>query len=570
MNSVFSEEDLVQLSFLRDEEVDTLVSAGHLAENCRLDTPLEGTVEFSFPEIILRVTPGPFYPILVESEGFLTIENLQMSRAPCDALRARLLSIYDEALQTNTLSMWEAREDLNPYGIFERTMVVSQLVEAARDSLQKYREATAERLKKHHGIEAAPVIEDELQLKRLGEIKSSSEMARELVGSPADVVKHIPSYMRVLHVEEVLRTGLARRFYQAKEAMYTRLSHNMSRGALAPYIAPGVSLKRTEDAVAHIVKPRLTFHGTRRSNVPLIVRHGFLKPGSLIPDASKADPQFHRVQQGATYGQGIYSSPSAQFSLDYSGWHCEPTPANEYFGLKLIVCATLMGRFARVDRSDDLRMSKTALPGKDSHIANRDLEYIVFDAAHILPVYVIHLDWGADNRFHYIPQNRWEWQAPSRNNAKRDNSLTPTMAGISSMTPGDRQRAKEAVMARARKWFPYGYGPGTNGNFVVEDVGEVSDDEEEYGEFQNMRLDEGTAKQNDNTDSYWSWVKAASMEDAPSEPTLDEYSEARHPKDYAPSSLEWDKIVLPDEERPGEDREDDEPRIPEWFASAMD
>lgn len=570
MDSVFSDEDLIQLSFLRDEEVDSLVLTGDLDEECRLDSPLEKAVAFKFPEIILHVNPGPYYPVLLGSEGFFTIENIQMSRVPCDALRARLLHIYDEALQTNTLSMWEARDDLDPYGLFERAMVVSQLVAATRDSLVQYRAAAEENLVKYHSFlpDQDRVEESVIQQKRLGEIRSSSEMARELVGSPADVIKHIPSDMRVLHVEEVIRTKLASRFYEAKDAMYQKL-HKMGRHSLSQYMPPGVVVRRAEDAVDHVIKPRLTFHGTRRANVPFIVQHGFLLPGTPVPSGSKNKkiaPQIHRVQQGATYGQGIYSSPNAEFSLDYSGWYCDPTPPGEYFGLKLIVCATLMGRFARVDRSHELRETTEPLPNRDSHMANRDLEYIVFNAAHILPVYVIHLDWGVDNKLHYIPTNRWEWLASSRNSPRTGSDLNPTMAGASGMAPGDRQRAKEAVMARALKWFPYGFGPKTKGNFVVEDVGEVSEDEEDYGEYQSMRLDEGTTGAGDT--DYWSWVKAASLEngdqDSPNAAgALDEYSQNRLAKTYAPNTVKWDHILLP-----GETREED-PGIPEWFAAEM-
>jgi hypothetical protein len=34
------------------------------------------------------------------------------------------------------------------------------------------------------------------------------------------------------------------------------------------------------------------------------------------------------------------------------------------------------------------------------------------------------------------------------------------------------------------KWFPYGFGPATGTRFVIEEVGDISDDEEEYGEWQ--------------------------------------------------------------------------------------
>lgn len=39
-------------------------------------------------------------------------------------------------------------------------------------------------------------------------------------------------------------------------------------------------------------------------------------------------------------------------------------------------------------------------------------------------------------------------------------------------------------MAKPLKYFPYGYGAATGTSFVIEGVGEVDDDEEEYGEYQ--------------------------------------------------------------------------------------
>lgn len=59
-------------------------------------------------------------------------------------------------------------------------------------------------------------------------------------------------------------------------------------------------------------------------------------------------------------------------------------------------------------------------------------------------------------------------------------------------SPWAKQAKKEALKAAASKWFPYGYGPATGSNFVVEDIGEVSDDEEEYGEFQVLRGQQGS------------------------------------------------------------------------------
>ena len=91
-------------------------------------------------------------------------------------------------------------------------------------------------------------------------------------------------------------------------------------------------------------------------------------------------------------------------------------------------------------------------------------------------MYVIHLDWADSNNLHYyIPEDPMEWSG--REPAKKDPDVAPTMAAAAAMSPGERKKAKEAVMARASKWFPYGFGPKTKGNFIVEDVADISDDE---------------------------------------------------------------------------------------------
>lgn len=474
MESLFSDEDCMQLAFLRDEEVDELVAAGFLPEESRLGSPLEAPIPFTFPDLILHITPPDYYPVLSEFNNFFRVENLTLGRVPCDTLRSELLTIYDDALQTNTTSMWESREEVNPYGIFERTMLVFKLALSTREFLAKHEKSEKERLRIRHG--RPPTPEDEFQTKPLAEAtKSSSETAREFLGSPKDVIKNIPSDMRVLHVEEILRADSANKF-RAKKAEVRRKIENMPFRSLSRSLPPGITARRKEDAVDALLSPRMTFHGTNRSKVPHIVRHGFLKPGTALPKEARAPGDgsgVHQAQQGSTCGRGIYSSPSPEFALDYSGHICEPTPSHEYFGLKLIVCATLMGRSKRVDRSFKLNTESEAVANHDSHIANRDLEYVVFDTAQILPVYVIHLDWEDMNWVHVPPPSdptKWTKR-------ESDPDVAPTMAGVSRMAPGERKKAKEAIMARARKWFPYGFGPKTRGNFVVEDVGDISDDE---------------------------------------------------------------------------------------------
>ena len=98
-----------------------------------------------------------------------------------------------------------------------------------------------------------------------------------------------------------------------------------------------------------LVTPKLAFRGTANYLVPSSVRYCFLGAG----DFSHETGVFLEKHCGNTYGRGVYSSPSAEFSISYSGGDARPTKPNGFWGLKLIVCATIMGVPATVFREDN-------------------------------------------------------------------------------------------------------------------------------------------------------------------------------------------------------------------------
>ena len=53
-------------------------------------------------------------------------------------------------------------------------------------------------------------------------------------------------------------------------------------------------------------------------------------------------------------------------------------------------------------------------------------------------------------------------------------------------------------MQRARKYLGYGFGPKEGGQFVVEEIAEVDDDEEDYGRYQEDRAGKAEC-----TSSFW-------------------------------------------------------------------
>ncbi|KAF2230984.1 hypothetical protein EV356DRAFT_507945 [Viridothelium virens] len=116
-------------------------------------------------------------------------------------------------------------------------------------------------------------------------------------------------------------------------------------------------------------------------------------------------------------------------------------------------------------------------------MANHNLEYVVFDPAQILPCYVLHLDWGA---FQNVTKRLSQFQ---KNPIGKPKAGAEAFRSAYSSDPGDRQRLKEAKKAAAAKWFPYGFGPATGSKFIIEEIGEIDDDEESYGDYQEERQD---------------------------------------------------------------------------------
>ena len=177
----------------------------------------------------------------------------------------------------------------------------------------------------------------------------------------------------------------------------------------------------------------------------------------------------------------------------YTDIRGEAIRPNEFAGLKLIACAVITGRCKYMLSSDNWRERSEPYPGADCHAGNQMDEYVVFDDAQIIPCYVIHLDLGRD-AVKYLAEHKQEdmtsyisnWHARKNDRTAWARSESK-LAGPDLAFPGDRQRAKEALLAKAKKYFPYGYGASSGANFQILEVGEVDEDEEEYGVYQTDR-----------------------------------------------------------------------------------
>jgi Poly(ADP-ribose) polymerase catalytic domain len=445
-----------------------------------------GQIKFCFDEMTLLILHDPLSLL-----GFhCQVENITLPRKVVDSLRASLreskqaFQIAGQSPQLIDIASW-----------------ILIFIEEAVEHILAYRAPLLKKVNKEQGISSGPSDYYHPNFNP----DSVHDTISYLVGiNPKDIVESIARAsewraLRISHVEVILRNDLSRRFLLKRQEMRDDLmqvpTHLLQN--VVPY-----EIRRAQSGHGHVKKayvdylvtPKLTYHGTTTSNVRSIVRHGFLKPGDIHPVTGQA----LGVRCGATYGRGIYSSPDPAFAMLYSSMDCVETAARDIPGLKLIVCATLMGRAATMHRADNWREFGQTRPDAESHISDNQLEYIVFDSAQILPCYVVHLDWGHKETERIKQQVRDQAAQAQMDRAR--SRIQQREVHNEAHFPGDKQRQKEERIAIGRKFFAYGFGPVTGNKLIIEDIAPVDDDEEDYGEYQALRVDEVA-----NAKSFWEW-----------------------------------------------------------------
>lgn len=468
----------VDFGLLQENEVLALIESNLPSDVLNWDFTDKEEWHFRYPEVDIR-----FKTSSASSSFLLPIEvlnsNYVLERTFIDPLRVSLRAMA-------------AHEGSRLTCFYEFALLVLRILEETSSSLLEWRsDGTAPPQKDwskgwipHEVKSWADVVDNPVGV----DLTSVTDTAHYILGkTPEQICANIPSNFRILHIESVLRNDLTERFFTCRAKM-RQLLRERPQSELARNIPHerGREKMEHEDMVDYLTTPKLTFHGTRRNNVASIVRYGFVKPGKVIGDTGVQVS----VACGNTYGRGIYSSPSPQFSLSYSGYNATATTASEIPSMKLIVCGTLMGRTALIKIQDQWRNMDDPMLGAESHVANQGFEYIVYREAQIIPCYVIHIDWGAEmarNMLENIPLNPSSWIARHKN--KPHPKLMQEV-----LYAGDIEREKAAKKAAALKWFPYGFGAAQGTSFVIEEIAEVSDDDENYGEYQNAKVAEATRR----------------------------------------------------------------------------
>ena len=445
-----------------------------------------GEWSFSFPCLILYLSGegGCLTSRIINNKRNIHRKVLdplrQQVRNGCNAANGGKLPTNDEAL---LIVILEAIEIVLDFEIEEETSAIE-----ASGSKQKW--------KVDRPFDYNLLLDNAYGL----DVSSVADTANYLLGkTPEQLIEGIPNQFRVIHIESILRNDLVQRFHSYRERLEVLLEHDITknlRHAMSPHskLAAGkiLSALPRESVIEDMLIPRVTYHGTPLRNVSSIVRHGFKMPGTKIENGRLiASPR-----SGIAFNRGIYSSQAPFYALSYASHEKQPTPIGDLPTMRLFVCATLMGRTL----SDNTSGTKYAsvhghlVEGYDAHF-DGDFEYIVHHPAAILPCYVIHLDMGSEQAKRAIAEAQANPFAFHR--AQKEQRLHPKL-DKKVLAPGDTKREAEAKKAAAMKWFPAGFGSAKGTNFVIEEIGEVDDDEEEYGEWQAekhgfFRNDEGNA-----------------------------------------------------------------------------
>lgn len=252
--------------------------------------------------------------------------------------------------------------------------------------------------------------------------KTDVDSPEFFIGDMYDIIQKMPKGVTIKNVETIMRPDLLWRF---------KKYHEMLKGKY------GTQSKYCKIEVA--------FHGTRIDRLYNIIERGLIIPNS--------DNGLDAFTCGARYGNGIYLSPDAGFSMHYCrGDTC------------LLVCAVLPGK-KYVCKQNSWNSNLTS--GHDSHVSSDNTELILFDEAQILPCVVIHYDNESNTLF-------GEKKVKYRDQMKNMN----------------KKEKKEFIQSFGYSLLPYGFGRQKANKCEFLDVTFPDDSDEEdtvvwYGDIDN-------------------------------------------------------------------------------------
>lgn len=136
--SIFSQDELVELSILRGQEVDELVEHGFLSPERRFDEELLNTLVFPNPEVTISLHTGSKYPA---EQLEIEFDNTTLPRLVMDAMRIDCRKIIIQESSKNNLKEWNDRELGDNFGVFNFEMTALHIAQKSKEHLNKYRDS---------------------------------------------------------------------------------------------------------------------------------------------------------------------------------------------------------------------------------------------------------------------------------------------------------------------------------------------------------------------------------------------------------------------------------------------
>lgn len=104
---VFTDDELVELELLRDQEIDTLVDTGLLSKEDRWNAECRQGFTLDVAEMTVHIVTGDWYPVKRLS---YEVKNISLPRIVVDQLRVALRGIHEIDARANTFKRWSERE----------------------------------------------------------------------------------------------------------------------------------------------------------------------------------------------------------------------------------------------------------------------------------------------------------------------------------------------------------------------------------------------------------------------------------------------------------------------------
>jgi hypothetical protein len=137
---ICSNDELVELSILRGQEIDELVESGFLNPDRRFDEDVLESIELSYPEVIILIKTGSNYPA---EQLDCEMSNLALPRLTMDALRIDIRKIVEKGITSNNYEKWKERENEDAFGVFGFEMTALHIARKTAEHLEAYRGPSA-------------------------------------------------------------------------------------------------------------------------------------------------------------------------------------------------------------------------------------------------------------------------------------------------------------------------------------------------------------------------------------------------------------------------------------------